>query len=59
MHLLPVEHPDRNRPLVGARYWPKGKTPKAGKTVLPTYKIANNTFNELGPAWTEHDHWSF
>lgn len=48
---LPREHPARNKPLGAnrARY----KFGKGGwKVVEPTYKIANNTYNELAPCWT-------
>jgi hypothetical protein len=54
---LPHEHPLRNTPLttIGARYrWKHGGS---WKTVLPTYKIAQLTYNTLGPAWTAHDIW--
>lgn len=48
---LPVDHPDRNRPLVGCSYrWVGGGV---WREILPTYAIANNVYNDLGPAWAE------
>ncbi len=29
------------------------------RTVAPSWKIAQRTFNELGPAWTENKQWQF
>ena len=54
---LPHDHPDRNRPLSGAHYrWVNGKI---WKEIKPTFKIAGKTYNELGPAWTENDVFTF
>lgn len=50
---LPSDHPDRNRPLVGCFY--KHRDAKVYREVLPTYKIAQKTFNQLGPSWTTSD----
>ena len=54
---LPPNHPDRNRPLLGARYrWKQGKT---WRTVTPAFGIAVNCFNDLGSAWTDNDVFTF
>ncbi len=49
---LPAEHELRNRPLgeIGAEYL-AGHPPTWRS--LAKFRIARNTFNELGPAWTE------
>jgi len=54
---LPVNHPDRNRPLVGC--WYRWKNGKMWKEIKPTFPIASKTFNELGPTWTENDVFTF
>ena len=49
---LPENHSLRNRPLAGCWY----RELHGGKTwrqIKPTYGIAGNTYNDLGPAWTE------
>ena len=58
LHELPPEHPDRNRPLAGVRYRWRGSK-GAWSEVKPTFRIARNTYNELGPAWVEHDHFTW
>lgn len=45
----------KDLPLVGARYRLKGS--KIWRTVTPQFHIANNTYNELGKAWTENVEW--
>ncbi len=49
---LPAEHELRNRPLgeIGAEYL-AGQPPTWRS--IAKFRIARNTFNELGPAWTE------
>jgi hypothetical protein len=57
---LSPEHPLRNAPLVeiGAEYrWCGGKVPTLWRPVRDAYLIAKSTYNELGPAWTQHDEW--
>ena len=57
LHELPVDHKDRNRPLVGCWYhWREGKT---RKQIKDTFKIAKNTYNELGSCWTDNDLFTF
>jgi len=54
---LPPDHPDRNRSLLGARYrWQLGKT---WREVKPGFGIAQSTYNDLGPAWTDNDVFTF
>lgn len=54
---LPINHPDRNRPLFGCWYrWKNGKT---WKEIKKTFRIAGNSFNDLGPAWTDNDVFTF
>lgn len=54
---LPPDHPDRCRPLLGARYrWRLGKT---WREVKPSYGVATNCFNDLGSAWTDNDVFTF
>lgn len=55
---LPVEHPLRNTPLtrINAEY--RNQNSKIWNRVLPTYNIANKTYNELAAnVWTAHDIW--
>lgn len=54
---LPHDHVLRNTPLIkiGATYQFKGT--KGSFAVLPSWTIAKNTFNELGPAWTANQIW--
>jgi hypothetical protein len=57
LDLLPPDHPLRNTPLavIKATYqWERGQ---AVRTVLPSYGIAGNTFNELGDVWTNGYIW--
>lgn len=55
---LPQEHPDRNRPLVGAFYrWQHFK--KTWKEIMPAFRIAQCTFNDLAPCWTDNDRFTF
>lgn len=57
LHELPIDHADRNRPMVGCWYrWKRGKT---YKEVKKTFRIARFSFNELGPAWVENDVFTF
>jgi len=53
LNLLPEDHPLRNQPLSG--FWYKNKVSGARKEILPSFKIAQKTFNDLGPAWTDFD----
>lgn len=61
LHELPPDHPERNQPLEGAFYGPKGTALKrtGWKQVLPSYKLAKRTYNDLGPAFTQYDWWTF
>lgn len=57
LHELPPDHPDRCRPLLGARYrWKHGKL---WRKITPAFGIAANCFNDLGPAWTDNDIFTF
>ncbi len=53
LHTLPPEHPARNAPLAGCYY--RWQHAKKWQVVKPVFGIAGNTFNELGPAWTDND----
>jgi hypothetical protein len=50
---LPLDHEERNKPLVGC--WYKFKYAKDWKEIKAHFRIANKTYNELGLAWTEND----
>lgn len=52
LSILPKEHPMRNTHLsaIKARYRHLG-VPADTRTILASWKIAQKTFNELGPAW--------
>ena len=54
---LPTEHAARSTPLIdlGAYFIYRGE--KIKRYVKPTWKIATKTFNDLGPAWTDHADW--
>ena len=54
---LPTEHSLRNRPLI--QIHAERKVPGGTKwlPIAPNYKIARNTYNELGIAWTENTLW--
>ena len=54
---LPTDHPDRNKPLLGAFY--KRHDAKLWKEIKPNYKISKSTFNQLGEAWTNTEVFSF
>lgn len=57
LHELPVDHPDRNRPLARCFYrWREAKT---WREVKPTFGIAKKTYNDLGPSWTDFDVFAF
>ena len=56
---LPVDHPLRKRPLLGAIYGPKGTKESSWKSVLESYKLAKVCYNDLGKAWTTWDDWRF
>lgn len=47
---LPPDHPARVRPLVGT--WYRSKDGGPAREVLPAYRIARRSYNDLGPAWT-------
>ena len=51
------DHALRNAPLkdIGAEYRWRGA--KAWKAVLPSFRIARSTYNDLGSAWTDSDGW--
>lgn len=54
---LEKNHPLRNSPLsaIGAQNrWVGGGS---WKTVLPHWVISQNTYNDLGPAWTDYTDW--
>lgn len=48
---LPLDHPDRNRPLSGC--WYRNKLGGGWKQVMPAFKIAKVCYNLLGSAWTQ------
>lgn len=54
---LPYDHAARNSPLavIGAEYRFEGT--KTWFDVKPSFGIAKNTFNQLGPAWTNKHEW--
>ena len=54
---LPTEHELRRAPLVmfGAFFIYPGE--KIKRFVKPAWKIATKSFNDLGPAWTDHATW--
>jgi hypothetical protein len=57
---LPVDHRLRNTPLhqIGAEYqWVDTKKPQDWHRVTRSFKIAKNTFNELGTTWTLSYRW--
>ena len=57
LRALAVDHPDRNRLLVGCFYRWRGKARGGWKEVLPSFRIAKCCYNDLGFAWTEHNDW--
>lgn len=57
LHELPLGHPQRNRSLVGC--WYRWKGAKVWKEIKPSFRIARNTYNELGTAWTDNDVFCF
>jgi hypothetical protein len=57
---LPADHPLRNKPLaeIGAEYqWDDTKLPNDWHRVHSGFKIAKNTYNELGTTWTKSYRW--
>jgi hypothetical protein len=57
---LPLEHPLRNTPLakMGAEYqWEQTKRQEEWHLVTAHFRIAKNTFNELGATWTRSYRW--
>lgn len=50
---LPIEHPLRNKPLVGMFYYVNGSKMRA--EIFPAFFIAKKCYNELGPTWTKWD----
>lgn len=54
---LPTTHVLRNTPLIdiGAYFVYHGE--KIKRFVKPAWKIARSTYNDLGPAWTDHAAW--
>lgn len=57
LHELPPDHELRNTPLgkLEAEYLNKASTVWA--KVTPSYGIAKNTYNQLGPVWKANDIW--
>jgi hypothetical protein len=54
--LLP-EHELRNKPLKGSFY--HATNGKFSREVFSSYGIANKTYNDLGPAWTDNEEFYF
>lgn len=54
---LPTDHPLRNAPLADIKAQNRWKNGGPWKTVGPNWAIARCTFNDLGPAWTDHATW--
>jgi hypothetical protein len=57
---LPGHHPLRNTGLavIGAEYqWVQTQRPTEWHKVTRNFKIAKNTFNELGTTWTLSYRW--
>lgn len=54
---LPTDHFARRAPLVMVRAFFIYHGEKIKRFVKPTWKIATKSFNDLGPAWTEHADW--
>lgn len=59
LKLLPNDHIKRNSPLVeiGAQY--KGVHDSNWRSVLPSFGIARNTFNDLGETWLASQEWRY
>lgn len=55
LHELPVDHPDRNKPLVGCFY--RNKNANVWREVFPAFNIAKKAYNDLAPCWTDNDVW--
>lgn len=51
------EHPLRNMALADIQAEYRHRAGKEWKRVLPKYRIARCTYNQLGPAWTDFDIW--
>ena len=54
---LPPEHELRNKPLKGSFY--HATNGKFSREVFSSYGIANKTYNDLGPAWTDGEEFYF
>lgn len=54
---LAPEHELRNCPLEGAFY--HATNGKFSREVFSSYGIANKTYNDLGPAWTDNEEFYF
>ena len=54
---LPLEHELRNKPLKGSFY--HATNGKFSREVFSSYGIANKTYNDLGPAWTDGEEFYF
>jgi len=54
---LPPEHELRNQPLKGSFY--HATDGKFSREVFSSYGIANKTYNDLGPAWTDNEEFYF
>ncbi len=54
---LPPEHELRNKPLKGSFY--HATNGKFSREVFSSYGIANKTYNDLGPAWTDNEEFYF
>ena len=57
LHEYPYDHPDRNRPLKGCFY--RYINTKSWREVLPSYAIADKTYNDLTKAWVGNSEFSF
>lgn len=55
LHTLPKEHPDRTKKLSGVSIKNRHGA-GVWNVVKPSWGIADATYNELGPGWTDnHD----
>ncbi len=54
---LEQQHPLRNTPLAKLKAQYRYTNDKIWRTVLPTFGIANVTFNQLGDAWILGKEW--
>jgi hypothetical protein len=52
LHELPYDHPNRNCPLAGF-YYRLNVGGGGWREIKLSFRIAKNTYNQLGAAWTE------